>query len=261
MSKPPLLIDIHLFHHHNIIIRRQLLHSNILANLLSRDNLLIQHRRRPPLELIAPLLLLPLIRRYIIPQQRRLLRRNHTNIHIRPGPQIIPDPRLNCVRRQLHRLVSRQLLLPLRLEHRHRRQRPAAHRHIGQFVRAAVRVHGEEPNARRVDPRDDQVGADVALVPEQVLLEHRHHGDDARLAACGEGVQFKVGGDEGGGEFGVGGCAGAGTPYLGGDVVEFFTVLGAVVLVAVWGEFEGREGERVPCLRLWGLMLLLCLLR
>ena len=86
-------------------------------------------------------------------------------------------------------------------------------------------VDGEEADARGVDARDDEVGAYVALVAEEVLFQHGHAGHDAGFAACGEGVQFEVRGDEGGGEFGVSGCAGAGTPYLGGDVVEFFTVL------------------------------------
>jgi hypothetical protein len=46
--------------------------------------------------------------------------------------------------------------------------------------------------AGRVDARHDQVGADVALVAEQVLLEHGHAGDDAGLAAGGEGVQLEL---------------------------------------------------------------------
>ena len=86
-------------------------------------------------------------------------------------------------------------------------------------------VHGEEVGACGVAAGDDEVGADVALVAEEVLLEHGHAGDDTGFAAGGEGVQFEVGGDEGGGEFGVGGGAGAGAPDLGGDVVEFFAVL------------------------------------
>jgi len=86
-------------------------------------------------------------------------------------------------------------------------------------------VHGEEVGACGVAAGDDEVGADVALVAEEVLLEHGHAGDDAGGAAGGEGVKFEVGGDEGRGEFGVSGRAGAGTPDLGGDVVEFFAVL------------------------------------
>lgn len=86
-------------------------------------------------------------------------------------------------------------------------------------------VHGKEVRARGVAAGDDEVGANVALVAEEVLLEQGHAGDDAGLAAGGEGVQLELGGDEGGGELGVGGGAGAGAPDLGGDVVELFAVL------------------------------------
>lgn len=65
----------------------------------------------------------------------------------------------------------------------------------------------------------------MALVAEEMLLQHRHAGYDAGCAASGEGVEFEVGRDDGGGEFGVGGCAGAGAPDAGGDVVEFFAIL------------------------------------
>ena len=67
---------------------------------------------------------------------------------------------------------------------------------------------------RRITSRHDEVGADVPLVPEEVLFEHGHDGDDAGFAAGGEGVELEVGGDEGGGEFGVGGCSGARAPDL-----------------------------------------------
>jgi hypothetical protein len=62
-----------------------------------------------------------------------------------------------------------------------------------------------------------------------MLLQQRHDRDDAGLAACAEGVEFEVGGDEGGGEFGVGCGSGAGAPDTRGDVVEFFAVLGRLV--------------------------------
>lgn len=44
-------------------------------------------------------------------------------------------------------------------------------------------VDGEEVGAGRIAARNDKVGADVALVAEQVLLQHGHAGDDAGLAA------------------------------------------------------------------------------
>lgn len=86
-------------------------------------------------------------------------------------------------------------------------------------------VDGEEVGAGRVAAGDDEVRANVALVAEEVLLEEGHAGDDAGLAAGGEGVQLELGGDEGGGELGVGGGTGSGTPDLGGDVVKLLAVL------------------------------------
>ena len=59
-------IDIHLFHHHDIIIAAQLLDGDILANLLLRNDLLIEHICCTPLELVTPLLPLPLIRRDVV---------------------------------------------------------------------------------------------------------------------------------------------------------------------------------------------------
>lgn len=86
-------------------------------------------------------------------------------------------------------------------------------------------VHGEEVGSGGVDAGDDEVGADVALVAEEVLLQEGHAGDDAGLAAGGEGVQLELGGDEGRGELGVGRCAGTGAPDVGSDVVQLLTVL------------------------------------
>lgn len=86
-------------------------------------------------------------------------------------------------------------------------------------------VDGKEVGAGRVAAGDDEVRANVALVAEEVLLEEGHAGDDAGLAAGGEGVQLELGGDEGGGELGVGGGTGSGTPDLGGDVVKLLAVL------------------------------------
>ena len=93
-----------------------------------------------------------------------------------------------------------------------------------------MRVHSEESHARRVDPRHDQICPDVPLVPEQVLLEHRHHRHHPRLAAGRQRVELEVGGDQGGREFSIGCCARTGAPYLWGDVVQFLTVLSNVFL-------------------------------
>jgi hypothetical protein len=76
-----------------------------------------------------------------------------------------------------------------------------------------------------VHARDDEVGADVALVAEQVLLEHRHAGHYAGLAAGREGVQLQLRADQGGCELGVGGRARARAPDVGRNVVQLLAVL------------------------------------
>lgn len=86
-------------------------------------------------------------------------------------------------------------------------------------------VDGEEVSASRIAAGDDEVCTNMTLVAEEVLLEEGHAGDDAGLAAGGEGVQLELGGDEGGGELGIGGGTGTGTPDLGGDVVKLLAVL------------------------------------
>ena len=126
-----LCIDIHLLDHDHVVIGRQLLHGDILADILLCDDFLIQHRRRAPLELVAPLFAFALVRRDVVPQQRRLLRRYDAHVYVRPGAQVVEDARLDGVRGQGDGFLARHLRFPLRLEHRHRRQRPAAHRHVG----------------------------------------------------------------------------------------------------------------------------------
>ena len=177
-------IHLHLLHR-NILASAHLGHGNILANLLPRNQLLIQDRRRPPLKPITPLLPPPLIRRNEIPHQRSLLRRNHTNIDITPRSQIVENTRLDRLAAQLYRVLPRQLRPPLGLEDGHGGHGAGAHGHVGQLVGGAVRVHGEEAYACGVDACYHEVGADVALVAEEVLLEHRHAGHDAGLATRG----------------------------------------------------------------------------
>lgn len=92
-------------------------------------------------------------------------------------------------------------------------------------------VDGEEVSTCGIASCYDEVGADVSLIPEEVLFEERHHGDHARLAACGERMELEVGGDDGGCEFGIGGGSGTCTPDLRGDVVELLAVLEIDVLV------------------------------
>lgn len=75
-------IDIHLLHYYHIVLRGQLMYGNVLAYLLSGDDLLVEHSCSSPLEFVAPLLLLPLIRLDVVPHQSGLVGRNHTHIHV-----------------------------------------------------------------------------------------------------------------------------------------------------------------------------------
>lgn len=88
-------------------------------------------------------------------------------------------------------------------------------------------VDGEEVGAGWVDTGNDEVGANVALVAEQVLLQHRHAGDDAGLATRREGVQLEVGRDDGRGELGVSGGTSTSAPDLRGNEVQLLAVLQA----------------------------------
>jgi hypothetical protein len=239
---------------HAIVL--QLVDGDVLADLLLGDDLLLEHGGGALCKLVVPLLLAPRVGCEVVPHQRRLLLGDDRNIDIASRAEIVPDTRLNRVRAQLDGVVPRHLLRPLRLEDGHGSQRARAHGHVRQLIGGAVGVDGEEVCARGVDAGDDKVCADVALVAEEVLLEHGHACDDAGLAAGGEGVQFEVRGDDGRGELGVCGRAGAGAPDVGGDVVELLAVLGLSAWRALGG---GQVG--VPCLLLWGRWWRACLLQ
>lgn len=231
-----LSVDLHLLPNARLTIAN-ILHRDVLGDVLLGDDLLVQHGRRAALEFVVALLRLPLVGREVIPQQLRLLLRDDAHVHVRARSQVVPDTRFDGVGAQRHGFLARQVRLPLRLEHAHRRQAAAAHRHVGQLVGGAVRVHGEQVRARGVAAGYYEVRADVALVPEQVLLQHGHDGHDARFAAGREGVQLEVGGHQGRGELGVGRCAGAGAPDLRCDVVQLLAVL---VRKSVWRVLSSR---------------------
>lgn len=205
---------------------RQVRDTDKVPNILLPDrDLLVQHRRGTRWEHIALELLRPLVWLDVVPLENCLLRRDDCHIHVATRTQIVPDTSLDSIRAELHSLVLGQLGLPLRLKDGHGGEGAGTHGHVGQLVGGAVGVDGEEVGASGVDAGDDEVGADVPLVAEEVLLEHGHDGYHAGLAAGGEGMELELGGDEGGGELGVGGGTGTGAPDVGGDVMELFAVL------------------------------------
>jgi hypothetical protein len=216
----PLTIHLHLLR-----LDRDLLDANIPSNFILLDNLLVENSRGALGENVALKLRRSLIRLHKAALQRRLILSDDGDIDIRPRSQVVKDTRLDRIAGELNGLILGQLGLPLRLEDGHGGQRAGAHSHVGKLVRGAVGVDGEEVGARRVYARDDEVGADVALVAEEVLLEEGHARHHARLAACREGVEFQLRRDERRGELGVCGGSGSRAPDLGGDVVQLFAVL------------------------------------
>jgi hypothetical protein len=201
-------------------------YRHIPPDFLLGDDLLIQVGCRASWELVIPFLLDPLVRLDVVSQQLRgLLLLDHTHVHIASRAQIVEYARFYRLSADMDRLISRAVFLPLGLEDRHGGEGARAHGHVRELVGGAVGVNGEEADARGIHAGDDEIGADMALVTEEVLFQHGHDGDDAWRPAGGQGVEFEVRGDEGSGEFGVGGCAGAGAEDRRGDVVELFAVL------------------------------------
>lgn len=120
-----------------------------------------------------------------------------------------------------------------------------------------MRVNSEEVSASGIATCNDKVGADVALVTEEMLFEEGHDSYDAGLAASRERVEFEVGGDDGCGEFCVCSCTGSCAPDLGRDVVELLTVLESEASASCLLNVLLQRGRNCILCRLqWGRWLL-----
>lgn len=201
------------------------MYADKVPNVLLADNLLVEHRRGALGEDVVALLLGPLVGLDVVAAQGGLRGGDDGDVDVASGPEIVEDTGLDGVGAQLDGVLLRQLRPPLGLEDGHGGQGPGAHGHVGELVGRAVGVHGEEVGARRVDAGDDEVRADVALVPEQVLLQHGHAGDDAGLAARREGVQLQLRRDERRRELCVCRRARSRAPDVGRYVVQLLAVL------------------------------------
>ena len=93
-------------------------------------------------------------------------------------------------------------------------------------------VHCVQANSCWVHSGNNKIGTDVSLVLEEVLLQHGHAGDYARLAASGEGVKLELRGDDCSREFGIGSSTSTRTPDLRGDVMKLLAVLISVLVDA-----------------------------
>jgi len=251
---------------HLVALLGQVFDADKVAEVGLADDLLVEYGGGALGEDVALELLGALVGLDVVALEGGLVGGDDGDVDVAAGAEVVPDAGLDGVGAQLDGFVAGQRGLPLGLEDGHGGQRARAHGHVGQLVGGAVGVDGEQVGAGGVDAGDDQVGADVALVAEQVLLEHGHAGDDAGLAAGGQGVQLELGADEGGCELGVGGGAGAGAPNVGRDVVQLLAVLvgddGAGCGSCVGGDLERGVGVRlVGWLVLPGREDLCCLLQ
>lgn len=234
---------------HLLALDGYLLDADKLAHLVLLDDLLIEDGRRALGELVVLSLLRPLVGLDVVAQQRRLLLGDDGDVDVGAGAEVVEDTGEDGVARELDGALAGQVGLPLRLEDAHGGEAAGAHGDVGELVGATMGVDGEEVDARRVAAGDDEVGADVALVLEEVLLEEGHGGDDAGLAAGGQGVELQLGRDEGRGELRVRGGAGARAPDLGGDEVKLLAVLvgddGAGRCSSIGGDLVGWERKEV----------------
>ena len=217
--QPGLSINVHL-----LTLKRHLLNTDIPPNLVLLDNFLVQNRRRALWICITLQLSTLLVRCDVISLKRCLVLGDNGHIDVGTRAQVIEDTRKNSITSQLDGVILRQIRLPLCFEHTHSSQATTAHGDVGQFVGAAMGVDGEQVRACRVTARDNQIRAYMPLVTEQMLLEECHAGDDAGLAACGEGMQLELRRDESRRELRIGGGTGTGAPDLRGDVVQLFAV-------------------------------------
>lgn len=95
------------------------MNGDIFTNLLPSDDFLVQHSGGASRELVVPLLLLPDIWRDEVPHQCGLFLGDDSYIHVASGTQVVEDTSLDGIGAELDRIVSVELVSPLRLEDRH----------------------------------------------------------------------------------------------------------------------------------------------
>ena len=154
----------------------------------------VQHRR--PGREIVPLApdVRALVGALVVSEVVHLIRGDDAQVDVAAGSEVVEDARPD---RTSHDAASSlgHVLLKVRLEDRHRRERPGTHGGEGQGIAAAVRVNAEEVRAVDVHAAEHQRGAHVTLVLEQVRLEHGERGDDAGFALGGQPVELQRGCD------------------------------------------------------------------
>lgn len=95
------------------------LHTDVLSNLVLGDDLLVQHRRSTPGELVVLQLLTSLVRLHEASVQRGLVFGDDGQIYVGTGAQIVEDTGLDGLGAEFHGLLLGKTGLPLGLEDGH----------------------------------------------------------------------------------------------------------------------------------------------
>eukprot|EP00287_Rhodomonas_sp_CCMP768_P032985 CAMPEP_0202835438 /NCGR_PEP_ID=MMETSP1389-20130828/36654_1 /ASSEMBLY_ACC=CAM_ASM_000865 /TAXON_ID=302021 /ORGANISM="Rhodomonas sp., Strain CCMP768" /LENGTH=267 /DNA_ID=CAMNT_0049510943 /DNA_START=106 /DNA_END=909 /DNA_ORIENTATION=+ len=150
---------------------------------------------------------------------------HHRDVNVAARPQIVLDTGRDRRAHQAHRVILLEVILEPCLEHRHRAERSRAHCLERQLIHAPVRVHGEERRTGAVDTTNDEGGANVALIPEQVLRDHRHRSGDSAFPSGVEAVQRQLRADHLSNILAVGRCASSAAENIWCKVVNFVAIL------------------------------------
>lgn len=179
-----LSINFHAVPSSKVIITGQSFDRDIFLHIFLADNPLVQISSGTTGEAVVALLLRALVGLHVVAEQLSgLVLLDHTHVDIATRAQIVEDTSLDCLSTDVDGALAVQVGLPGRFKHRHRSQRSGSHRHVRQLVCRAVCVHSVQSRAGRVHACNNKVRSDVALVPEEVLLEHRHTGNHTGVAA------------------------------------------------------------------------------
>mmetsp|Transcript_9760 Transcript_9760/g.26021 ORF Transcript_9760/g.26021 Transcript_9760/m.26021 type:complete len:345 (+) Transcript_9760:417-1451(+) len=115
-----------------------------------------------------------------------------TDVDVAARPQIVEYTRRNRLVHELLCLLLGHRVLVFRLENCHCSQRARAHGHEREAVRRPVWVHRVQVRPVQVASAQHQSGADVPLILEQHLLEHRESSHNSALTTCAEPMQLQL---------------------------------------------------------------------
>lgn len=114
------------------------------------------------------------------------------DIDIAAGTEIVKDTSLDGLSHQVHSLLFVQSRAVVGLEDGHGRKGPGAHGHKWKAIHTAMRIDSVKTRSSRVNSTQDECSPNVSLMPEQILLQHRHGRRQSHLTTTVETVQLQL---------------------------------------------------------------------